>query len=59
MLLLDKAVKRFGVPEQILTDQGTQFKPARGGTSEFDRHCSELGLSISLRVFAGLQPAAK
>ena len=30
MLLLEKAVKRYGVPEQILTDQGTQFKPARG-----------------------------
>jgi putative transposase len=44
MLLLDRAVKRFGVPVQILTDQGTQFKPARGGTSEFDRHCGELGI---------------
>jgi putative transposase len=44
MLLLDKAVKRYGVPEQILTDQGTQFKPARGETSEFDRHCQELGI---------------
>ena len=44
MLLLDRAVKRYGVPEQILTDQGTQFKPARGGTSEFDRHCHELGI---------------
>ena len=42
--LLKKAVKRYGVPEQILTDQGTQFKPARGGTSEFDRRCSELGI---------------
>ena len=44
MLLLDKAVKRYGVPEQILTDQGTQFKPARGGTSEFTKHCRELGI---------------
>ena len=44
MLLLDRAVRRFGVPEQILTDQGTQFKPARGGTSAFDLHCSELGI---------------
>jgi len=42
--LLDKAVKRHGVPEQILTDQGTQFKPARGETSEFDLHCQELGI---------------
>ena len=44
MLLLDKAVRRFGVPGQILTDQGTQFKPARGEISAFDRHCSDLGI---------------
>ncbi len=44
MLLLDKAVRRFGVPEQILTDQGTQFKPARGEISAFDIHCEELGI---------------
>jgi putative transposase len=31
ILLLEKAVRRYGVPEQVLTDQGTQFKPARGG----------------------------
>jgi hypothetical protein len=31
MQLLGRAVRRFGVPVQILTDQGTQFKPARGG----------------------------
>ena len=34
----------IGVPEQILTDQGTQFKPARGEISAFDVHCSELGI---------------
>ncbi len=44
ILLLDRAVKRFGYPKQILTDQGTQFKPARGGLSEFDRHCGKLGI---------------
>jgi putative transposase len=44
ILLLGRAVRRYGVPKQILTDQGTQFKPARGGTSEFDRRCSELGI---------------
>lgn len=44
LLLLNRAVKRFGVPEQILTDQGTQFKPARGETSAFDIHCKELGI---------------
>src|SRR4030066_993117 len=44
ILLLEKAVKRYGVPEQVLTDQGTQFKPARGETSEFALHCKELGI---------------
>jgi len=33
ILLLDKAVRRFGAPKQILTDQGTQFKPARWSLS--------------------------
>jgi transposase InsO family protein len=44
MLLLDKAVKRFGASKQILTDQGIQFTPARGEISAFDIHCSDLGI---------------
>jgi putative transposase len=44
ILLLKKAVRRHGVPKQILTDRGTQFKPARGGTSEFTLHCQDLGI---------------
>ena len=44
MLLLDRAVKLYGAPRQILTDQGTQFKPARGETSAFDLHCAEWGI---------------
>ena len=44
MTLLDKAVRRFGAPEQILTDQGTQFTPARGEVSAFDKCCQELGI---------------
>jgi transposase InsO family protein len=44
ILLLGKAVKRHGAPEQILTDQGTQFKPARGETSGFARHCQDMGI---------------
>jgi len=44
ILLLDRAVRRYGSPRQILTDQGTQFKPARGGKSMFDVHCSNLGI---------------
>jgi transposase InsO family protein len=44
MLLLDRAVRRYGAPKQILTDQGTQFKPARGEISAFDIHCTDLGI---------------
>lgn len=44
ILLLDRAVKKYGAPKQILTDHGTQFKPARGDTSMFDLHCRELGI---------------
>jgi hypothetical protein len=44
MLLLDRAVKKYGAPVQILTDPGNQFKPARAETSKFDIHCSELGI---------------
>ena len=44
ILLLEKAVKQYGIPGQILTDQGTQFKPARGEASEFDMHCNKLGI---------------
>lgn len=42
--LLKRSVKRFGTPTQLLTDQGTQFTPARGGTSKFTRRCGSLGI---------------
>jgi len=44
VLLLDRAVRKYGVPRQILTDQGTQFKPAREEISVFRAHCTELGI---------------
>ena len=44
IMLLNRAVRRYGVPRQVLTDQGTQFKPARGGTSAFRLHCTKLGI---------------
>lgn len=44
ILLLDRAVKKYGTPKQILTDHGTQFKPARGGASEFDVFCRDIGI---------------
>lgn len=44
MRMLDKAIALFGKPRQILTDHGTQFYAVRGGTSEFDIRCRELGI---------------
>lgn len=42
--LLRQAAGRFGVPRQVLTDQGTQFKPARGDISEFAKYCGSVGI---------------
>lgn len=37
--LFESCFARYGVPEQILTDHGSPFCPARGGTTEFMRMC--------------------
>ena len=42
--LLNQCIKQYGCPQQILTDRGTQFYPARGGTSQFTEFCSENGI---------------
>jgi len=42
--LLEESVKRYGKPDQILTDRGSQFYPARGGRSEFTEFCSGNGI---------------
>ncbi len=34
----------YGKPDQILTDQGTQFHPARGDLSAFTEFCSGNGI---------------
>lgn len=52
VMLLERAVKKYGAPEQVFTDHGMQFKPARGGKSEFDIFCHELGIeqfTVSVR----------
>ena len=38
--LLEASIAKYGKPDQILTDRGTQFHPARGGSSEFTEFCS-------------------
>jgi transposase InsO family protein len=42
--LLEESMKQYGKPDQILTDRGTQFYPARGGRSEFTEFCNGNGI---------------
>ena len=42
--ILEKAVKLFGAPKQILSDHGTQWCAAKGGDCRFDKWCSENGI---------------
>jgi transposase InsO family protein len=42
--LLEESVRQYGKPDQILTDRGTQFYPARGGISEFTEFCGGNGI---------------
>jgi len=38
--LLEESIKRYGKPDQILTDRGIQFYPTKGETSAFTEFCS-------------------
>jgi transposase InsO family protein len=42
--LLEESITQYGNPDQILTDRGAQFYPARGGISEFTDFCSGNGI---------------
>jgi len=42
--LLEESIHQYGKPDQILTDRGTQFYPARGGISTFTEWCSGNGI---------------
>jgi len=42
--LLEESMRRYGKPDQILTDRGPQFYPARGGVSEFTEFCTGNGI---------------
>jgi transposase InsO family protein len=42
--LLKDCIRQYGKPDQILTDQGTQFHPARGNLSTFTEFCSGNGI---------------
>ncbi|UJG44066.1 MAG: DDE-type integrase/transposase/recombinase [Candidatus Heimdallarchaeum endolithica] len=50
--LLEEAIKEYGYPESILTDNGALFSSVRGGTSTFSRWCQTEGIKhIRARVF--------
>ena len=57
--LLEEAIGQFGKPDQILTDRGTQFHPARGGRSEFTEFCSGTASNISSRACGGLRRSVR
>jgi putative transposase len=42
--VLKEAVRRYGTPRQILTDNGTQFIPSRGEESSFTKALKEMGI---------------
>ena len=42
--LLEDCIYQYGKPDQILTDQGTQFHPARGELSAFTEFCNGNGI---------------
>jgi transposase InsO family protein len=37
--LLEDCIRHYGEPDQVLTDQGAQFHPARGDHSAFTEFC--------------------
>jgi transposase InsO family protein len=54
--LLEESMKQYGKPDQILTDRGTQFYPARGeGPSTFTEFCN--GNSIQHIVTSVRRPS--
>jgi transposase InsO family protein len=42
--LLQDCIGQYGKPDQVLTDQGTQFHPARGDLSAFTEFCTGNGI---------------
>jgi putative transposase len=44
LLAFELAIRKYGKPEAILTDNGTQFTPARGESGPFTKWCEERGI---------------
>jgi putative transposase len=43
-LAFSNAIQKYGKPEAVLTDNGTQFTPARGESGPFTKWCEERGI---------------
>lgn len=59
MELLETCFSKYGVPDQFLTDHGTQFYSGCGGVSEFDRFCLERMIHHILESIAHPQTLGK
>ncbi|MBU0470060.1 MAG: DDE-type integrase/transposase/recombinase [Nanoarchaeota archaeon] len=44
LLAFSNAIQKYGKPEAILTDNGTQFTPARSESGPFTKWCEERGI---------------
>ena len=44
LLAFSNAIARYGVPDEILTDNGTQFTPARAEKGVFTKWCEDRGI---------------
>jgi putative transposase len=44
ILAFENAINKYGIPEAILTDNGTQFTPARSEKGPFTKWCEEKGI---------------
>lgn len=44
LLAFSNAIQKYGIPKAILTDNGTQFTPARGESGPFTKWCEQKGI---------------
>lgn len=56
---LGTAFSQYGVPEQVLTDHGSQFFSTKGGVSAFDRMCLDEGIKHILSAVRHPQTLGK
>jgi putative transposase len=57
--LLQDCISTYGVPQQFLTDHGTQFYSVKGGESSFDRFCQTWTVQHILESIAHPQTLGK